>query len=382
LSVESLAAVVVAELPDADGAGEGGGEAGGALPEALAELFLRRWAKTAHAAALTAALNAGAEARRLGKERAARTLDAAYTRLQLYLRGAREVSGVAAAASAGGAGAAAAAAAATASEDDDPHATLALLARHAVRTTGAECLDALLRWCELEFLPGDDDELAAAEAAAADPCYSPAERPALLRRLSAVPAPSPLTAALRRAAEQLSSAGPGVGATSAESSESAEQSAAALETALEEGAGELGLRLRRLDKKAEKAAVMAALAAERASPAAALALALPLLVLKATRGKAVVSVPGRAIAPVLARLRRVQQEREGGAEDGGDLAAVASFHERVVAALRLRGGAGGGGAGNSEAAERAEAELLRELPALKAIVGLEGEAKEEEEEKV
>lgn len=73
-------------------------------------------------------------------------------------------------------------------QDDEQLQTL--LVRHAARTTGAECVDALLRWCQLEF--GGDDETAAAaghggasEGGAGVPTgYTPAERSKLVKGLS------------------------------------------------------------------------------------------------------------------------------------------------------------------------------------------------------
>ncbi|GBF94592.1 hypothetical protein Rsub_06707 [Raphidocelis subcapitata] len=307
---QRLAELVLEAHPDMEAAGGGDPD----LPEAVAQL-LKPAVDAAFSSTLSAAFNAGAEARRKSKDAAARALEEAFVRLQLYAHGCE--------------GAA------------DDEALQQALARHAARTTGAECVDALLRWCQLEYSP--DDEAAAAIAAAASEGgaaaaaapLAPAERSKLVKGL-APEAAGPVA----KAVESLAAGGPS-------------DVAAALEAA----AGECGLRLRRLDKKSEKAAVAAAKArllalldAEQ-EPAAALALALPLLHLRAT-GR-LLSLPGRAMGPVLARL-------EGQLPEGGYETARA-FLDGVVESLKQ----GGGGA------ELAEG-LAAQLPALKVLAGLGG----------
>ena len=235
-------------------------------------------------------------------------------------------------------------------QDDEP--LQQLLARHAARATGGECVDALLRWCQLEFSP--DDEAAAAAAAAvaaggdagAAAPFAPAERARLAKGLS-----------------------PDIGAPVAKALEAlGGGSIPDVEAAVEAAAGECGLRLRRLEKKAEKAAIanararLMALLADEADPAAALTLALPLLHLKAT-GR-LLSVPGRAMAPVLQRL-------EGKLPEGG-FEAAKRFLDDVVESLKQQGGgSGGGGGGEGEGAAAALGErLAAALPALKALAGV------------
>jgi hypothetical protein len=95
-------------------------------------------------------------------------------------------------------------------------------------------------------------------------------------------------------------------------------------------------------------------------PQAALALALPLLHLKAT-GR-LLSVPGRAMGPVLLRLKPLLPE------DG--FAVAQGFLDGVVELLKQQGGGGGGGEGDGSPgpAER----LAAALPALKALAGAGG----------
>lgn len=74
-------------------------------------------------------------------------------------------------------------------------------------------------------------------------------------------------------------------------------------------------------------------------------------------GKAV-SVPGRALAPVIARLAAAGMPE-------ADHAALAGFHAKVVASLT---GGGGGGDG----AEQVDGQLEAALPGLKRLAGIGG----------
>ncbi|KAI8468856.1 MAG: hypothetical protein J3K34DRAFT_294179 [Monoraphidium minutum] len=310
LALETLAAAVLETHPDMEGAGIEEED----LPAAIAAL-LRPAAVAAYQSALAAAFTAGAEARRRGRDAAGRALEEAFARLQLYSHGCDAL------------------------QDDEALQTL--LSRHAARTTGAEGADALLRWCQLEF--GDDDAALAGGGEGGGgggggggaAGYTAAERAKLVKGLS-----PDVAAPVAKAVEALAAGG-------------AQEVADALEAA----AAECGLRLRRLDKKAEKAALAAAkgrlvaLLADEPDPAAALALALPLLHLKAT-GR-LLSVPGRAMGPVLQRLK-------GQLPDEG-FAAAQAFLEDVVESLKQQGGGGGG--------EAAGARLAEALPRLKALAG-------------
>lgn len=179
-----------------------------------------------------------------------------------------------------------------------------------------------------------------------------------------------------------------------------------VETALESAAGDLGLRVRQLDKKSEKAAaaterarLLDALSAE-SDAAAALMLVVPLLFLKATggtwgedgllalvrlcsawlhvlcehawmfnshqhatslppAGKAI-SLPGKAVSAVLARA-----SKDLPAET---VAAVETFHSQVVDYLKASSAVGG-----KPAAEVGE-QLAQALPNIKSLVGLGGPA--------
>jgi hypothetical protein len=282
-------------------------------------------------------------------------------------------------------------------KDDESLQTL--LARHAARTTGAEAVDALLRWCQLEFASDDEPPASAGGASEAPPPLAPGERSKIVKGLT-----PDVGGPVGKAVESLTAGG-----------------TQEVEAALEAAASECGLRLRRLDKKSEKAAVAAAkgrlmgLLADEQDPAvgvegwgqeagggalgpakrvkagqgrcgaikppthipappprahppihpparrpqAALALALPLLHLKAA-GR-LLSVPGRAMGPVLARLKD-QLPPEGHA-------LAQAFLDDVVESLK--GGSGGEGGGDGAGAGAAE-RLAAALPGLKALAGLAG----------
>jgi hypothetical protein len=265
-------------------------------------------------------------------------------------------------------------------------ATLAIMQRHLLRSTGSEALDLLLTWCQHEF--ADDQAPGATAAAAAEVpppgSWTPAERSKLVKAL-----PAEVGQPLARAVEAAGGVDPQVcmavreahsGMTAVIGSEglhavsmppeASPQASAAVHcprclclqefvAELEAAAQECGIRLKRLDKKAEKAAVsghrarlMGLLHGEQA-PAAVLALALPLLVLK-TCSK-LVSIPGRAIGSVLAMLQPQLEE--------GQFVLVQGFHEGVVASLK----AASGGAGDAAAAEQ---QLEAQAQQLKALVGV------------
>ncbi|KAG2435773.1 hypothetical protein HXX76_006969 [Chlamydomonas incerta] len=309
--------------PDMDWEDDGGG--GGEDKAAAVAALLLGGAVVAYEEALQAAFTAGAEERRRAKDALARSLEEAYGRLLLYGGGAEGF---------------------TAAGDE---ATATTLQRHALRTTGAECADLLHRWARAEYQP-EGAEGAAPAAASAPGFLSAAEVKALLRAV-----PPDVAEGLAAAAEV-----PGAAAV---------RDAEAL---LDRGSAAVGVRVRKLDKKSEKAALAALrerllgqLAAE-ADPPAALALMVPLAHLRIT-GKAV-SLPGKALGPVLSRLGALAGAEGGGVSEelAGCVRGLAALHEGVVEYLRAQSGGGGGGGETGAMLER----LTASLPPLKNALGL------------
>uniref|UniRef100_A0A7S3VMY6 Uncharacterized protein n=1 Tax=Dunaliella tertiolecta TaxID=3047 RepID=A0A7S3VMY6_DUNTE len=259
------------------------------------------------------------------------------------------------------------------------------LVRHALRTTGAEAVDALCKWAHVEHEAGamsdtpthtkNNNTKAAGAAAAVEnsssssggggrvmdlvkaPPLSPAQRGVLLRAL-----PSDAAAALAAALEAI-----GTACTIRD----------ALDT-LSHAAEVLGLRLKAVDKKSERAVLaqlraelLGALSAEH-DPAAALALVVPLLFMRAT-GKAV-AVPGKTLAAVLARCSSGSSSSGRASASGLSpeaLASVEAFHAQVVEHLVLMGGGGGGGTDAAARQARLAESLAQQLPAMKCLAGLE-----------
>ncbi|KAF5828079.1 hypothetical protein DUNSADRAFT_18260 [Dunaliella salina] len=268
----------------------------------------------------------------------------------------------------------------------------AALVRQALRTSGAEAVDALCKWAQVEHDVGamsdtpthnqntTNSNRAANSAAATaqgsssggrssggqvmdlvkSPPLSPAERGALLRSL-----PSDAAAALAAALEAMASA-----STIRDALE-----------ALSHAAEVLGLRLKAVDKKQERA-VLAQLRAEllgalssEHDPAAALALVVPLLFMRVT-GKAV-AVPGKALAAVLARCGSGSSNSGTRASAGSlspeALSSVEAFHTQVVEHLVLMGGGGRGSTDESRRQASLAESLAQQLPAMKCLAGLGGE---------
>ncbi|KAG2451252.1 hypothetical protein HYH02_003859 [Chlamydomonas schloesseri] len=281
-----------------------------------------------------AAFTAGAEERRRAKEALAKSLEEAYGRLLLYGAGAEGFV-----------------------DDEATHTTLQ---RHALRTTGAECVDLLHRWARVEYQP-EGGEGAAAAAASTSSASTPAgfltaaEIKALLRAV-----PPDVAEGLAAAAEV-----PGAG------------SVREAEALLDRAAAAVGVRPKKLDKKSEKAALAALrerllgqLAAEAGDPPAALALMVPLAHLRIT-GKAV-SLPGKALGPVLARLGAAAAAAAEGAGGGmseelaGCVRGLAALHEGVVEYLKAQSSPAAGGGDTGALLER----LTESLPPLKSALGL------------
>jgi hypothetical protein len=273
--------------------------AGGALSGALAE-HVRSAAAAAFAAAEQAAAAAGSDERRRRVDALTRRADAACLQLQLLAKGA-----------------------ALFGDDDAP-----LLARHLLRSCGADTADLLLLLLHADAGAPPDS--------AAGGVLTEAQRTALARSLPVElrPAGAALLEAL------------------------AGRSVPALEAALEPLAAACGLRLPRLDKKSEKCLLAAhrralaeQLAAEEAPPAA-LLLAVPLLF--ASRLARAVSLPGRALSAAVARLAEQLQPEEQ--------RLLSSFHDGVVQALQLRSVEGAAAAADAKLAWLAE-----RLPALRLL---------------
>ena len=214
-----------------------------------------------------------------------------------------------------------------------------MVRRHLLRTLGAECTDALLRHLAADLAGAEEEEGGAAGAAAraaSGGALSPGERTSIARQLAPDVRPA-VSAALEKAG-------------GADLPEFLSEFGAAAEAA--------GLRLRGADKRGERAAVFAlrkaleAQAAAAADPAALLALAVPCLLARHA-GRAV-SLPGRALAAGVDRLR-------------GDLgeeghALLSSFADAVVAQLR--------GGGEAEVG----AQLAELTPRVRALVAAPGGA--------
>ncbi|PNW71999.1 hypothetical protein CHLRE_16g686650v5 [Chlamydomonas reinhardtii] len=316
--------------PDMDWEDDGGG--GGEDKAAAVAALLLAGAVVAYEEALQAAFTAGAEERRRAKEALSRSLEEAYGRLLLYGAGAEGF----------------------AAEDEATHATLM---RHALRTTGAECVDLLHRWARAEYCQGEGEGAAAAAAtgsAAPGAFLSASEVKAVLRAV-----PPDVAEGLAAAAEVPAAA-----------------SVREAEALLDRGAAAVGVRVKKLDKKSEKAALAAlrerllgALSGE-ADPPAALALMVPLAHLRIT-GKAV-SLPGKALGPVLGRLTALTAAAAEGGGGGGlseELAAcvrgLSALHEGVVDYLRAQSSSAPGG----DTAAMLE-QLTASLPPLKNALGL------------
>ena len=279
--------------------------ADGELSSALAE-HVHCAALAAFSEAQRAALSQGAEERRRRLDALTRRADEAYAHLLLLAKGAELF----------------------ASDD----AVAPLLAKQLLRSPGADVADALLQLLHEEGGAGDSAAVGAAAA------LSDAQRAALARGLPAElrPAGAALLEAL------------------------AGRSVAALQASLEPLASACGVRLKPLDKKAERAmllahrtALTAQLEAETAAPVA-LQVAVPLLY--ASRRGVALSVPGRALGAVVARL--------GEHVSPAEMEVLTVFHEAVVELLQLRG------KDTPEAraaADEKQQALAEQLPALQAL---------------
>lgn len=299
LSISTIAAKILEWQPAMEDSGK--------LARELAEQ-LRPTAIAEFEAAVSAVFAAGAEARRRAREAAGVALRDAFTRLQLLAHGAEAVAG----------------------DDTD---LAGILQKHLLRGAGAEAVDALLRFHETD-LQRDGDAAPDSTAAATPQPLTSAERAGLLQQLPPDVAPSATDAVAALA----------------------DTNAQALLDAVEAAAEAGGQRLRRLDKKAERRevhnhvkALEEALEREEAPPAA-LSLAVPLLAAKVW-GRAV-SLPGRALSPVIERLK-------GAGMVEADAAALADFQSKVVASL-----SGGGDA------EEVGQQLAVALPGLKHLAGI------------
>ena len=130
---------------------------------------------------------------------------------------------------------------------------------------------------------------------------------------------------------------------------------------LEAAAEAAGLRLRRLDKKGERSLVFAqrkawdAAAASADDPSSLLALAVPALL--ARQHGRLVSLPGRALAPAVDRLR-------GGSLPEEACQLLADFHAAVVEHLK----AASGGEAGAEAADEAARTLEQLAPRVNALL--------------
>ena len=274
----------------------------GSLSSALAE-HLRSAAAAAFAAAEKEALSEGADERRRALEALTQRADASFAQLQLLARGVELFA--------------------------SDEATALLLAKHVLKSAGADVADALLL-----LLNADGMGAQATPAALTDKL-----RAQLVQDL-----PAELRAAGAALLEAL-----------------AGRAVAPLEAALEPLASACGLRLKLLDKKSERALLQAhrrALAAQFAAetePPAALLLAVPLLY--ATCFGRALSLPGRGLGAAIARLSDQLTPEEH--------RTLSNFQEAVVELLQLRGDESDAG---KAAAQAGGAALAAQLPQLQALV--------------
>ncbi|EFJ45906.1 hypothetical protein VOLCADRAFT_105788 [Volvox carteri f. nagariensis] len=305
-------------FPEMDWGGVDDGKA-----EAVAQLLLPG-AVAAYEEALQAAFTAGAEERRRAKESLARQFEESCTRLLLYGAGVETYA--------------------------DDEATYTALQRHALRTTGAECVDLLYRWARVEHPP----EGAEQSAAAGGPASVSGNGPGFL---TAAEVKQVLRSVPPDVAEGLAAAADAPGAATVRDAE----------VLLDRAAAAVGVRAKKLDKKGEKAALAAlrerllsSLASE-VDPPAALTLMVPLANMR-IMGKAV-TLPGKALGQVLSRLQQA-------AEEGSELAALVrglgELHEGVVEYLKAQSGGSAAATTTGAMLER----LSAMLPQLKAGLGL------------
>jgi hypothetical protein len=288
----------------------------GCLSSALAE-HVRAAACAAFVEAEQAVLAEGSDERRRRLDSLTRRADEAFLQLQLLATGADLFA------------------------DDDVSA--ALLAKHLLRSPGADAADALLLLLHAGAdAPAALPAAAAAAAAAGVPgALTEQQRGALARSLPAE---------LRTAGAALLDALSG-------------RSVPALDAALEPLAAACGVRLKRLDKRSEKALLAAhreALSAQLASedaPPAALLLAVPLLYVE--RAGVALSLPGRALSAAVARLGAQQLTT------AEEQRVLSSFHDAVVTLLQLRSGDGADAV--KAAAEVKLTWLEAQLPALRRL---------------
>ena len=275
----------------------------GALSSALAE-HLHGAAAAAFAAAEKEALSEGADERRRALEVLTQRADASFAQLQLLARGAELFA--------------------------SDEATALLLAKHVLKSAGADVADALLRLLN------------------ADGMGAQAATPAALTDKLRTQLVQDLPAELRAAGAALLEALAG-------------RAVAPLEAALEPLASACGLRLKPLDKKAERALLQAhrrALSAQFAAetePPAALLLAVPLLY--ATCFGRALSLPGRGLGAAIARLSDQLTPDEH--------RTLSVFQEAVVELLQLRGDESDAG---KAAAQAKGAALAAQLPQLQQLV--------------
>ncbi|KXZ55512.1 hypothetical protein GPECTOR_2g1061 [Gonium pectorale] len=319
ITASLLASHLPTWCPDMDWEAEGGGGGGEEDKAAAVAELLLGGAVAAYEQALQAAFTAGAEERRRARDALARQFEEAFSRLQLYGTGAE---GFAA-----------------------DEATYTTLQRHALRTTGAECVDLLHRWARVEYGGNEGAEGQAAPGPGGSQGFLTAAE--VKQVVRSVPAD---------VAEGLMAAAEAPGAASVRDAE----------PLLERAAGSLGIRVKKLDKKGEKAALAAlrerllgALAGE-SDPPSALAAMVPLAYMRVT-GKAL-TLPGKALGPVLAKL---QAAAEPGSELAAAAAGLAALHAGVVDYLRAQSGS------SSSAETGAMLERLSaQLPPLKSALGL------------
>eukprot|EP00897_Mesotaenium_endlicherianum_P008473 jgi/Mesen1/7654/ME000400S06852 len=257
-----MAAAVLHMFPDMEGA-EGGDEeesGGSALALALARK-LRPTLLASFAAAKRAAFTAGAEDRKRRRDLLQQRLDELHASLQLHAK-ALDVFA-------------------------DDLAVQAVVEKHLLRTSAAECGDLILRSQHLESQLAEGlltDEEQTGGASTTEPLSAP-DRLAIARGLP--DSSRPLAVALAEAVEG--------------------KSLEACESALQALAAEAGVRLRRLDKKGERALLhihRKALAAQLESeehPVAALPLAVSLFFIEVHHRA--LQAPGRALAAAVAHLK-------------------------------------------------------------------------------
>ena len=281
----------------------------GSLSSALAE-HLHSAAAAAFAAAEKEALSEGADERRRALEALTQRADASFAQLQLLARGVELFA-------------------------SDEAMTL-LLAKHVLKSAGADVTDALLLLLNADGMGAQ----AATPAVLTDKV-----RAQLVQEL-----PSELRAAGAALLEAL-----------------AGRAIAPLEAALEPLASACGLRLKPLDKKSERAllqvhrrALSAQFAAETEPPAA-LLLAVPLLY--ATCFGRALSLPGRGLGAAISRLSDQLTPEEH--------RTLSAFQEAVVELLQLRGDESDAGRAVAQAKGTV---LAAQLPKLQALVAAHADA--------